>query len=189
MRSRGPAVCVRGLAGSRCGSTHLSPLPGSSSEEKAPLQMLPNEWLGFSLGSSLSGAGSLFFLLPKSFLKGWNLPAFFLSADEKTERRGAEDGLASARSLGGGRNERGQRASSARSSARSARSSHGSECPAATRCDATHSHSTARSVQTSALGLEDMQPNTWTNRKDNSAKPERNTAVVLGFIPQFGAFY
>lgn len=77
-------------AGGRRGRSYLSPLPGSSSEEKAPLQMLPKEWLGFSLGSSQSAAGSLFFLLPKSFLKGWNLPAFFLSADDKTERRGAE---------------------------------------------------------------------------------------------------
>lgn len=79
-----------GGAGAACaGCTHLSAPLGSSSEE-LPLQMLPKEWLGFSLGSSHSETGSLFFLLPKSFLKGWNFPAFFLSADEKTERRWAE---------------------------------------------------------------------------------------------------
>lgn len=30
-----------------------------------------------------------------------------------------------------------------------------------------------------------VQPNIWMNRKDSFAKPERNTAVFLGFIPQF----
>lgn len=77
-------------AGSRPVRAYLRPPFGSSSEEKVPLQTLPKEWLGFSLASSQSDAGSLFFLLPKSFLKGWNLPAFFLSADYKTNRRRAE---------------------------------------------------------------------------------------------------
>lgn len=70
--------------------SYLRPPLGSSSEEKAPLQTFPKEWLGFSLASSQSEAGSLFFRLPKSFLKGWNLPAFFLSVDYKANTGRAE---------------------------------------------------------------------------------------------------
>lgn len=63
---------------------YLRPSFVSSSEDNTPLQTFPKELLGFNLASSRSGVASLFFLLPKNFLKGWNLLAFFLSADNKT---------------------------------------------------------------------------------------------------------
>lgn len=63
---------------------YLRPSFVSSSEDKTPLQTFPKELLGFNLASSRSGVASLFFLRPKNFLNGWNLLAFFLSADNKT---------------------------------------------------------------------------------------------------------
>lgn len=146
VRSRGRGAVCAG-AGGRCGDTHLSALLGSSSEE-LPLQMLPKEWLGFSLGSSHSKAGSLFFLLPKSFLKGWNLPALFLSADERTERRGAE-------AAAGGRTprQRAQRRSGVKergSSPEQPGPRHGN-AGLLLAADASHWQSKGRSAQTSLL--------------------------------------
>lgn len=55
----------------------------SSSEENVPLLILWGEWLFFPADASWDSEVSFFFLLPNNFLKGWNLPPFFLSVDYK----------------------------------------------------------------------------------------------------------
>ena len=123
-----------------------------------PLQTLPKEWLGFSLASSQSDAGSLFFLLPKSFLKGWNLPAFFLSADDKTDRRRAEGRGAPARLTSAHRSSgfkgrmRSKSKSPARSSPALAMQMQGCNSLLTRRID----KSKHKSIKTSALGLRDL---------------------------------
>lgn len=46
-----------------------------------PLLTLWGEWLFLPASASREIEVSFFFLLPNNFLKGWNLPPFFLSAD------------------------------------------------------------------------------------------------------------
>lgn len=64
----------------------------SSSEEKVPLLTLRGEWL-FLTEASWDNEVSFFFLLPNSFLNGWNLPPFFLSVDYKTNAHCGLTGL------------------------------------------------------------------------------------------------
>lgn len=65
----------------------------SSSDEKVPLLMLWGEWLFFPADASRENGVSFFFLLPNNFLKGWNLPPFFLSVDCKTNTCCSSTGL------------------------------------------------------------------------------------------------
>lgn len=141
--------------------------------------MLPKEWLGFSLGSSQSEAGSLFFLLPKSFLKGWNLPAFFLSADDKTERRGARRG---SRLRGGMRS---KSEAPARSSPALALAMLGCCLLCTPHIDTAEAAALQPLLLALRMGMElPAQPNVCMDRKDHFAKPESNSAMFLGFIPQ-----
>lgn len=167
-------------AGSRPMYTYLRPPLGSSSEEKVPLQTLPKEWLGLSLPSSHSDAGSRFFLLPNSFLKGWNLPAFFLSAGYKTERRGAEGRRGSAGLVSRHRHSRfkGRMRSKSKSPARSSPKVLAMEMKG---CNSllTHHIDTAniRALKHLLLGLRiclevSVQLNIWTKRRDNFVEPE-----------------
>ena len=55
----------------------------SSSEEKAPLLTLWGEQHLRPADASWDTDVPFFFLLPNNFLKGWNLPPFFLSVDYK----------------------------------------------------------------------------------------------------------
>lgn len=65
----------------------------SSSEEKVPLLTLWGEWLFLPASASREIEVSFFFLLPNNFLKGWNLPPFFLSADYRINTRCGLTGL------------------------------------------------------------------------------------------------
>lgn len=65
----------------------------SSSEEKVPLLTLSGEGLFFPDDASWGNEASFFFLLPNNFLKGWNLPPFFLSADYKANTSCSLTGL------------------------------------------------------------------------------------------------
>lgn len=56
----------------------------SSSEEKVPLLAPWGVCLCLSAGPSPDSRVLFFFLLPNNFLKGWNLPLFFLSANYRT---------------------------------------------------------------------------------------------------------
>ncbi|XP_044935857.1 uncharacterized protein LOC123392045 [Mustela putorius furo] len=59
----------------------------SSSEEKVPLLTLRGQRLLSPADASWGDEGSFFFLRPNHLFKGWNLPPFFLSADDKTNTR------------------------------------------------------------------------------------------------------
>lgn len=146
-------------AGSRPMCAYLRPPLGSSSEEKVPLQTLPKEWLGLSLPSSHSDAGSRFFLLPNSFLKGWNLPAFFLSAGYKTERRRAEGRGGSARLASRHRRStfKGRTRSKSKSAARSSlKGACNGNAGLQLAVDASYWHSKCKSIKTPALGSKDL---------------------------------
>lgn len=65
----------------------------SSSEEKVPLLTLWGEWLFLPASASREIEVSFFFLLPNNFLKGWNLPPFFLSADYRINTHCSWTGL------------------------------------------------------------------------------------------------